>query len=43
MPVFFDESSIKEAPSIGKEVVLASYQLHRNYCGVLMYFAQFYG
>lgn len=25
----------------GQELVLASYQLHRNYCGVLMSFAQF--
>jgi hypothetical protein len=38
---FFDESSIQEAPQQGQEVVLASYQLHRNYCGVLMSFAQF--
>jgi hypothetical protein len=26
---------------IGEELVLASYQLHRNYCGILMSFAQF--
>lgn len=38
---FFDESSIKEAPPLGKEVVLARYELHREYCGLLMYFAQF--
>jgi hypothetical protein len=25
----------------GEELVLASYQLHRNYCGMLMSFAQF--
>ena len=38
----FDDSSIRSAPGphFGDEVVLASYQLHRNYCGVLMYFAQ---
>jgi hypothetical protein len=38
---FFDESSIKPAPELGKEVVLARYELHRNYCGMLLYFAQF--
>jgi hypothetical protein len=38
---FFDESNIKPAPEWGKEVVLASYELHRNYCGMLLYFAQF--
>lgn len=38
---FFDESSVQDAPDQGKERVLASYELHRNYCGVLMSFAQF--
>ena len=38
---FFDESDIKDAPGLGKEIVLARYELHRNYCGLLMYFAQF--
>lgn len=38
---FFDESSIQGAPKLGEEVVLARYQLHRNYCGMLLYFAQF--
>jgi len=38
---FFDESDIKEAPLYGEEVVLARFELHRNYCGLLMYFAQF--
>ena len=38
---FFDESSIKGAPPLGQEVVLARYELHREYCGLLMYFAQF--
>jgi hypothetical protein len=37
----FDDSSIRAAPAPGKEEVLARYQLHRNYCGVLLYFAQF--
>jgi hypothetical protein len=38
---FFDESSIQSAPVSGLELVLARYELHRNYCGVLMSFAQF--
>ena len=38
---FFDEANIRDAPAPGKEIVLAHYQLHRNYCGVLMSFAQF--
>lgn len=38
---FFDESSIQVAPLPGEELVLARYQLHRNYCGVLMSFSQF--
>lgn len=38
---FFDEANIRDAPEQGKEIVLARYQLHRNYCGVLMSFAQF--
>jgi hypothetical protein len=38
---FFDESSIQDAPKLGQELILARYELHRNYCGVLMSFAQF--
>ncbi len=38
---FFDDSHIKDAPSLGEEVVLARYELNRNYCGMLMYFSQF--
>ncbi len=38
---FFDESSIQGAPKAGEEIVLARYELHRNYCGMLLYFAQF--
>lgn len=38
---FFDDSHIKEAPNLGEEIVLARYELNRNYCGLLMYFAQF--
>jgi len=38
---FFDESAIKDAPGQGQEIILARFELHRNYCGLLMYFAQF--
>jgi hypothetical protein len=38
---YFDESTIREAPRPGETVVLARYQLARNYCGVLSCFAQF--
>jgi hypothetical protein len=38
---YFDESNIKPAPEPGEEVLLAHYELHRNYCGMLLYFAQF--
>jgi hypothetical protein len=38
---FFDESSIVEAPARGEERLLARYELHRNYCGMLLSFAQF--
>jgi hypothetical protein len=38
---FFDASSIQAAPQQGQEVVLARYELHRDYCGMLLYFAQF--
>lgn len=38
---FFDESTVQDAPQSGEERVLARYQLHRNYCGLLLYFAQF--
>src|SRR5690349_13277878 len=37
---YFDASSIVGALAPGAEVVLARYQLHRNYCGVLLHFAQ---
>jgi hypothetical protein len=47
---FFDESNIFDFRSNGnsdkklgegQELVLARYELHRNYCGMLMSFAQF--
>lgn len=38
---FFDDSSIVEAPAPGQEAVLARFGLHPNYCGTLLYFAQF--
>jgi hypothetical protein len=37
----FDESSVSDVPPPGGEIVLARYELHRNYCGQLLYFAQF--
>jgi len=38
---FFDDSSIRAAPAVGQHVVLARFALHPNYCGLLLYFAQF--
>ncbi|MET0555849.1 MAG: hypothetical protein ABW221_22610 [Vicinamibacteria bacterium] len=38
---YFDDSSIVGAPSGGSEVVLARFESHPNYCGVLQYFAQY--
>ena len=38
---FFDESGVKDPPEMGRDLVLARYTLHRNYCGMLLYFAQF--
>lgn len=38
---YFDESSIVELPEVGREVVLAEFELPPQYCGVLEYFSQF--
>jgi hypothetical protein len=39
---YFDDSSIASVPDVTRvEVVLAKYELHPNYCGVLQYFAQY--
>jgi hypothetical protein len=39
---YFDDSSIAAPPDPDRrEVVLAKYELHPNYCGELQYFAQF--
>jgi hypothetical protein len=38
---YFDDSSIAAAPQSGAEVVLARFELHANYCGILQYFAQY--
>jgi hypothetical protein len=39
---YFDDSSIALAPdATSREVVLAKYELHPNYCGELQYFAQY--
>jgi len=41
---YFDEASFKSAPSnVGDEVELARYELHPQYCGLLLYFAQYAG
>jgi len=37
----FDESGIFPAPAVGREVVLASFQLQPQYCGVLENFSQY--
>lgn len=38
---YFDVASIKDAPPLGDEVEVARYELHPQYCGTLLYFAQF--
>jgi hypothetical protein len=40
---FFDESNVVDLDSGNpeQEIILARYELHRNYCGMLLYFAQF--
>ena len=39
---YFDDSSIATAPHKDRrEIVLAKYELHANYCGELQYFAQY--
>jgi hypothetical protein len=38
---YFDDSKVKKAPQIGEEIVLAQFALPAQYCGVLLYFAQF--
>lgn len=38
---YFDDSRINEAPEAGSEIVLASFELPAQYCGVLQYFSQF--
>ena len=39
---YFDDSRVKDAPKdVGGEIVLARFDLPAQYCGVLLYFAQF--
>ena len=38
---YFDESKVAAAPAVGREVLLAHFELPPQYCGVLEYFAQF--
>ena len=38
---YFDDSSVKDAPRLGEEIVLARFELPNQYCGVLEYFSQY--
>ncbi len=38
---YFDVASIKPAPQPGQQAELARYELHPQYCGALLYFAQY--
>ena len=38
---YFDVADIKPAPQPGQEVELARYELHPQYCGALLHFAQY--
>ncbi|HJU04930.1 MAG TPA: hypothetical protein VJ692_07220 [Nitrospiraceae bacterium] len=38
---YFDVSDLKEAPLVGRAVVLAAFTLPPQYCGVLQYFSQY--
>ena len=38
---YFDESTVTEAPELGRQLSLARFELPPQYCGVLQYFAQF--
>ena len=38
---YFDDSSVKETPKPGEEVLLARFDLPAQYCGVLQYFSQY--
>jgi len=38
---YFDVAAIKTAPLVGAEVEVARYELNPQYCGTLLYFAQY--
>jgi hypothetical protein len=38
---YFDESGVDDAPKAGRSLVLATFVLPPQYCGVLQYFAQY--
>src|SRR6185369_15572971 len=38
---YFDDSSVQPVPPLGADIVLASFDLPPQYCGVLKFFAQF--
>jgi len=38
---YFDDSSVKDAPRVGEEIILARFEVPNQYCGVLEYFCQY--
>ena len=38
---YFDEATINKAPDLGRSIVLATFSLPSQYCGVLQYFSQY--
>ncbi len=38
---YFDDAKIWEAPGLGRSIVLATFSLPSQYCGVLQYFSQY--
>jgi hypothetical protein len=38
---YFDEATITDAPGLGRSIVLATFSLPSQYCGVLQYFSQY--
>lgn len=38
---YFDQAMIADAPGLGRSIVLATFSLPSQYCGVLQYFSQY--
>lgn len=38
---YFDDSSILAVPVVGRQLVVARFEVHPQYCGVLEYFSQY--